>query len=454
MQGSAGATGLHGVLHAMNQRAVQGGPAAPRSGLFVRVPSETVVKWWLVLGALPAFIGVGGGRGLMAGTVAVLVSLYFISDLSGPARFRVGDPLLKWLLGAFVALYAIAFMRVPAGLLPLSTTIGLTITTPLFVACFVRIFSVDSDRVQDNLLRAILWTVPLYVVINVLLLEGGLAVLTEYVGTGRRLINLPSLVGANSIASVTGIALLSLVVYLKIGKHKLTAFIALALVLNVMLATGSRGPTFFALLAAAATVLLPVRILGRSAQILLAMSLISAPIMLFVFATVQQTGLAELLIRTGAENFGVGTGRAQLYEVTLAELAGLNPMHLFGYGYGGVLSSQAMTVLVIIFDREYADVEALFLPTLHNLSLQLIFDVGYVGFALFFLLLSGCIRRLRAMPEGQARFGLGMLIYTMISGFTEATGTPYNLDFFFCLLAVLAMAIGGRVSILAQSKQL
>ncbi len=237
-----------------------------------------------------------------------------------------------------------------------------------------------------------------------------------------------------------GVGLIATAVLIRFGSYRFVAAALFALIVVLLLATGARGPALFAFVVTFGVLFASVRVLGAGCKVLVIVSLVSSPLALIVFAALQQSDIADLLVRNGAQNFGVGTGRAQLFEVALAELAQVSPLHLFGYGYGGALLTQALDVLTILFYNEYRSSVNVFLPTLHNLGLQVIFDIGYIGFVVFFFLIWRAATSFAMSSEPVARFGLGILSFTLLSGFTEATGAPYNLEFFFVLLAVLALA--------------
>lgn len=418
--------------------------STPRtSGRILTLPVVFVVVSWLLLGGLPAFLG-SDGRLFMAAAVGAGGFYVFLLALASSRHVvttTVSDAWSATLFLGFYAWYAVVMMLGSPATSP-PGTMSVAVTVLCFAAFFGQIFLMRAP--PQRLFRYAIWAVPLYMAANALLLDGGILHLTELATSGRRLVRMPSLLGANSIAAVAGLGVIS-AYFLSRKKRgwRLVPLTLSALSMLVLIACGSRGPLLYTILILMLSVVLPVRWLGRMTATLALLTAVSTPILMFVFISIENMGLADLFLRTGGEQLGVGTGRPLLWQAAIATLGSLDPAHLFGYGYGSALVSGAMPAFYLIFNEEAFMRGEPFIPTLHNLGLQLIYDTGYIGLALFVLLILRAVKMLRRSDNDSiVRYCLATISYILLSGFTEPVGSIYNLDVFFVMLVTIAMSLG------------
>jgi hypothetical protein len=123
------------------------------------------------------------------------------------------------------------------------------------------------------------------------------------------------------------------------------------------------------------------------------------------------------------------------------EYAASNPIHIVGFGFYGQTASGIVDRYQSIVGVGYVE-ERL---TAHNGTLQYLLDTGYVGVALFLVILwtaLGCAGAALVGPHcGAARVTASVLAYLALIGTTEAIPTPYHRETLYLFLGFSVAAL-------------
>jgi O-antigen ligase len=99
------------------------------------------------------------------------------------------------------------------------------------------------------------------------------------------------------------------------------------------------------------------------------------------------TSAASSLSRNNGSDIATGNSRKFIYMAANNELADFKPIHMIGFGeygpYGAGLTKYYMEEKFLM----ESEAEKLISSITHNTALQLIFDIGYIGLAVYMLLL-------------------------------------------------------------------
>jgi hypothetical protein len=208
--------------------------------------------------------------------------------------------------------------------------------------------------------------------------------------------------------------------------------------LCVML-TDSRGGMFAAVIAAVIVIALPRRLLEGTRWLALA-----APVFPLVLTavTIALGGSAWLvsISRSADANTGALSGRPLIWAMVASSFAHFETIHLVGYGALGQIASRVGDKYASVFERDYESANT---NGAHNVVLQAMLDVGYLGAAIQLLLLFALLKYLaRAVEQSRSEqyswdaAALVCAIYIIFAGMTgEAISftTPVTLTAFLAL---------------------
>lgn len=201
--------------------------------------------------------------------------------------------------------------------------------------------------------------------------------------------------------------------------------------LFIILTTDSRGALLFVLFTAGITILLP-KIANQALVILL---MLIHPAVLFLRGDLlPELKFLSPLIRS---HTGVLSGRAVIWQSAIKPLLEFKWIHLVGYGLHG------QQVAGIVSD--YKDLFVSFINTneisLHNFSLQTIYDLGYLGLVvallMFFFMSKNLIKQIQSNPGNREKVqAFSMMVYILLIGSVSVIPSFYAQELFFVFIFV------------------
>ncbi len=277
--------------------------------------------------------------------------------------------------------------------------------------------------------------------------NNGSSQLLGLIGVHANRVNLPLNPGVNGGGEIAGLAFVICVVLAYRSRSKLRrvgivgAFVSLV---TVFLAD-SRGALIFALLALALVAVLP-RWTRRVVVVVPALLPIAPAIILFVLR--QLSSFSASLSRSQGD-FVTATGRQAVWSGVLGFLGHPHVQDLIGYGAYG----QARSGVGFQYSYVFPDVLNPQFESAHNIALQTILDMGYLGLAVFLVFLMASINSARLLnqrmrtPESTAL--LAALIALSLFGADEALP---GLTGIYLLISVIVLACAAiRVPVWTQS---
>lgn len=347
----------------------------------------------------------------------------------------------------------------------LATFVGLSATFLWSYLCLPR----DEDRV-DRRFGLLCVSVPLYLATALILsvLFGdpagtkGARVYSETLALfgiyTPRLKDLAGLIGSNTIGAVAAMGVV--VTWSMLTRYRRRP--AAAVLWSAMLAASSYillRSDGRALLIGAVLALLITSFMNRRALrftgAAMALFLAISPWLFYYAFDILNTSTAATSVLTrqtgNGAALGVGTGRQDIWQQAFILLDNGFVENLFGNGNFGHYSA-GISLAAFEFIFEDTDV----LETLHNTTLQAVFDIGYVGTFLFIVILLATVRALtgyRVEPE-ERRLAFGLLALFMLIGLSEVIIGAYNLFPFFIFLAVVFYGLSSRKRTTSASRTL
>ncbi len=374
------------------------------------------------------------------------------------ARRRV-DRLSLYVLSAYVGLLVIALFRGASaeawGSLASAVITGSTIVA---VAAFgVKLFTSAADEADRRRRLMALAVAPgLFAVANIAayaigdrlplivipqstsIAAGTPASILNAIGFGGAVrVQLPLTGGVNAMGATAAVGIIVAGVmvrqtkgWVRIGHLSL----GLACLVSAVL-TDSRTAVLFAIFLLILALVTPRLKGAKGFALLLPLSPLITVAALGAFANSQ---LSQSLSRNG-NDFATGTGRSFIWQAIWENtLSKVDPIHLIGYGANGQVTSGASPYYAFVFGNQ----EGTF--TAHDVYLQMVLDIGYVGLAAMVAAAYLAFGRLRTAPGPGPALGWGIFAI-LLTGITESMPAPYALDvltLFILLLAAESAVIG------------
>lgn len=201
--------------------------------------------------------------------------------------------------------------------------------------------------------------------------------------------------------------------------------------LLIVLTTDSRGALLFLLITAGITLLLPKIAKATYVGLLL---LIQPAILFLKGGFLQNLAILAPLIRFGTD---VLSGRTTIWQSAIRPLFEFKWIHLVGYGlYGqqksGIVSAYKDLFVSYVYTNEIS---------LHNFSLQMIYDLGYIGLLVVFLLLffisKNLVKQIKSHPENREKMqAISIMIYILLIGSVSVIPAFYARELFFMFIFV------------------
>lgn len=138
---------------------------------------------------------------------------------------------------------------------------------------------------------------------------------------------------------------------------------------------------------------------------------------------------------------GILSNRPVIWGIVLRELAQPKFIHIIGYGYRGHYISGISSQYSCLF-KSYALSD---LASTHNLWLQLVVDLGYVGTIVSLWFIDGLVAKLSRLFIQSRDYVFmamqGVLVYVILIGSLEASLSPdFNMLFIFiCLISIISV---------------
>lgn len=391
--------------------------------------------------------------------IPAAMSKNFRRRLQAMRRASTAGSVHAWLFVLFVSLFFVALLRagiahsisVPAALYN-SAKWGAAILILLGAAV-----SRKRERRQWFVVQMLAWSLSVYSLLNILLIVLGVRnslADRQYLTNagdgllfgilGLRVSRLPLPIGGAingaGLPVAIGVAIgIVIAVYAKERRvRRFAMLVGVSSFLCVMI-TDSRGGAFAALIAASIIIVMP-----RSRLVAARWLAIAAPVfpLALTAATVALGGSAWLmaLSRSADANSGALSGRPLIWAVVAAHFSRFEPVHLIGYGALGQIASRVGDKYASVFERDYESANT---NGAHNIVLQALLDVGYVGaliqILLLFVVIQALGRRVAKSSGKQFSWDAAALvgaIYIIFAGMTgEAVSftTPVTLTAFLAL---------------------
>lgn len=277
-------------------------------------------------------------------------------------------------------------------------------------------------------------------VINYNQLLGSLGIVTP------RLVVVPAIAGANSIGSVAALGIFAAYVvfdreWRNARRLIVLGAVAVLILLNTVtiLLAESRAIIVWLALFIVAYRLMSLKWLTTAAKSLLAFSIVSPIVLMNFFNALGSTSAGSLISRTrdSGVDLGVGTGRPIIWKAALDRLEYFEVTQLIGYGHYGHFAAGVGNRLLWMFSGDLGSVQ------LHNVTLQNIYNIGYLGAALYIIAIwvsLNAIARTMVLPDELKRSLLVLLAFMTATGMTEPTTTIYQIIPFLFLIGLMTIS--------------
>jgi O-antigen ligase len=393
------------------------------------------------------------------------------------------DPGLKkqFSIALFMLLWIVAMVRTIFNLDPLS---AIFISHDLLVLIVVVMlvffaFCLSSSSSIFLLRRCVVFALGLYISLNLVFYWFGMqstygtyladypAQMLSVLGISQNRVLFPMTDGINYYGLLSGSVFVCFFFMLwdkEQGPAWLKAACVLVFFLSLLsiLMTDSRGALLFSFLT-----ILFVWVLGRQPRMLTILAIVVSlvPLAFASWIPAHQLDVFDALNRPASnwtvepsmetgksscearlqESSGFLSNRPVIWEVALNELRSPGFVHIGGYGYRSHVVSGLSEDYSCLF-KSYA--RSQLAPT-HNLWLQLLLDLGYVGLIVTLVFLYQLISRLSRLfiesEDSVFRSMVAMVVYLILIGSLEASLSPdFNMLFIFiCLISVCSMFMSG-----------
>jgi hypothetical protein len=401
---------------------------------------ERVVCALLVLSVpLGSLVNVSGVTTLQRSLVLVVLLVGTLLALPGGRLQTTGRRAAAVL--AFVACAVVSYLRFAANpIAPISsrTMLGLALMLTIVTAfAFCALLAPADTVTRRRRLLCALFAPVSFAALNLGLYtvgfhfptaqseieqkaNNGSAQLLGLIGIHTTRVTFPLTPGLNGAGEAAALALVICAVLLRRSRGSLRwiSLLGVLVGLSSVLLTDSRGPLAYALGVLIIMIFLPRRFLRVVAVIPLALPLTPA-IILFVVGHLGS--VSESLNRNGGKgSFSTATGRSTIWSFVTQFLSHPHAEDLIGYGAYGQVRSGVAYQYAYLFSYKANPA----FTSVHNIALQTILDMGYIGLALFLIFLVAAINSARisyqrlSAPESGAL--LAALIALSLFGASEA----------------------------------
>ena len=417
-------------------------------------------------------------RGL--GVIPIFVTLLFNISFVRKNNLKIKlDKKVLLLLGLFVAFWIQGSIRSALHFMSFDIfyfieNLFAFLTLGFFVA--FAFFANPKPEHQTQLRKGLIYAFGLYITLNLVFYLLGidshdLIYLARYptqmldlLGIESYRVLFPMADGINSFGLLAGATLVGHFQLLKSqsGKlEKIIVFIVLLVCFLVILLTDSRGAFLFSILSIV-LITLPRKVFTfvRWSPFLIS----ALPVVVIIFAPNLLSATPSWLNRPKSEwtdtqgarserscpesimiTSGVLSNRPIIWEIVLDELKNFNLIHIVGYGLRGQVVSNISESYACLF----ASYSYNLLASSHNIWLQLILDIGYIGLIITLLLpvfLILKVTRLSFFVHNNYGYIalLNILLYIILIGSLEA---PLSPDFYEIFILLIFVSISSLIVI-------
>jgi hypothetical protein len=437
-----------------------------------RLAQSLLVVFLVVIGspAIPSKYGDSGWTMLVIISLISLVSLPLVSKILGMPLMRprylfpraATVPIVLFI--TFLSLYFLAYIRAAE-----KTIIGIeTIIVDWVIiglALILAFLCINPERPEvfnNKFPQLIYHSVGVYVIVNVLLslfdvgvhdLPGPPGVMLDLLGfsVARRIF--PMAGGVNSFGAMGGAAVLAGFAVLaherksamvRWGGFSIYVTSGVYVILYCDMRSAAILTIVFVLLSYFSSLFRT-----RNLLILLLVSIFTSVIYYSTIAILPN----EILMTLSRPGLDLFSNRHAIWDSAVSDLVSPSGIDLIGYGLSGQVTSGIFSSYTFNF-QNYGKWTAMSATTLHNLFLQTIYNVGYIGIIIFVALLSTALSYFsRTVPNHRSLlFAPIMLCYFLALGATESIPTPHILDSFIVVLLLLFWMVMRRPEINAAAE--
>ena len=265
------------------------------------------------------------------------------------------------------------------------------------------------------------------------------AVMLSFLGINSSRIYFPLSEGINAFGMVGGAGLvISAAAFIDVIKKRskdildwVLTCLGIGISLFIILTTDSRGALLFAMFTAGITLLLPK--LANQALVGLLMAI--QPAVLFLQGDfLQRLKFLAPFIRSNSD---VLSGRAVIWQSAIKPLLEFKWIHLVGYGLFGQQISGIVSAYNALFSS-YVNTDKI---PLHNFSLQMIYDQGYIGllvaFLMFFFVGKNLVMQIKSNPaKRESVQAFSLMVYILLIGSLSVIPSFYSRELFFVFIFV------------------
>jgi len=378
----------------------------------------------LFAGFLQSFVKVCG----------LLYLMYFTFFADKTCEFRVCEvnkmqglkPLIAFILLILVGLFRSIQLDVIS---PFNVIFDATFIVLIFFYCS-KLSTYGSD-ILDNLFFGIF----LYLLLNIILFAVGFenpvsskaiteeASLLKYFGVKVERVLYPLYPGEGRV----GIGVLAgvLLTYYSAKsikcKYKFNLLFLSIVPLWIILATDSRGALVSSLLSSGV-----YYVAHKYKLTFIRFASIAMPFLplLLMFISLQafQSGLNAEIAREGSAD--ISSGRIIIWSIALMELIDFRPIHIIGFGSYGQAISGVSYDYMNMFSSWVSENPELF--SLHNLAVQMVFDIGYIGLIVFIFLYYRLLTITIYSVDPKINILSSILIFIILAGVTDTAPLFYG----------------------------
>lgn len=319
---------------------------------------------------------------------------------------------------------------------------GALLLIPYMIVITCSALTIQSELARLRLIRSVLISmalVPMVMLIYDASSGNAMLYLNQWIA-GLRVLNtgLVASANVNALVGAAG-ALASLWLVIEAKQRVFVAGIGAGVF--YLLISRSQGVAISASISGI-LMILPTVVTVRRMRFAIVIWLISAPVQIDIYSSLNGTAIGDMFTRSEASDQGVGTGRTLIWKAAIEEMESKPLKYVLGTGYMSAASTSVITAIeqAIKPDDAYDLFQHTY--TLHNAALQYLFDTGLIGISL----LVSCLWRAVSKIATYSNRLNAIMLYFLISGLNEAIGAPYATVLFLPFLALIGMnAVGGGV---------